>query len=135
MQLSDAEWKVMEQVWRRERSSVRDVLEGLEEQTGWAYSTVRTLLTRLADKGALAVTTRANARLYRPTISREDARTNALSALVQKAFGGTLDSLVHHLVDADELPDGERARLAELLESLRRDEADDDSADHARGAP
>lgn len=122
MQLSDAEWKVMTEVWRHERASVRDVLEGLQDQTGWAYSTVKTLLSRLADKGAVTVTTRANARLYSAAISRDQARTSALAALVERAFGGTLDSLVHHLVDDGDLPDDERSRLDALLDQLRREE-------------
>src|SRR5258705_8547396 len=76
MRFSDAEWIVMEALWRgagpssRERSSARDVIERLGKQPGWAYTTVKTMLTRLVEKGAGTEELKGNVATYRPKVSR-----------------------------------------------------------------
>ena len=115
MQLSEAEWRVMAVVWERHPASVRDVLEALEGETGWAYSTVKTMLTRLTEKGALSVRKRANTSLYEPLVSQGEARRSAVHSLLDRAFDGTFGSLVHHLLDEHKLSKKDRARMEALL--------------------
>ena len=52
MRLNDSEWKVMQALWGRHPATARDVLEQVERETAWAYTTVKTLLARLVEKGA-----------------------------------------------------------------------------------
>jgi BlaI family penicillinase repressor len=119
--LSDAEWTVMSALWQRAPATARDVLEATAAGTGWAYTTVRTLLQRLVDKGAVAVEMRANTGHYHPLITRKDARRFALRALVDKAFEGTFGALVQHMLADEKLSRRERARLARLLADAERD--------------
>ncbi len=54
MRLTPSEWIVMNAVWDRPvESSVRDVLEAVEAETGWVYQTLQTILMRLQQTGAL----------------------------------------------------------------------------------
>lgn len=115
-QISDAEWKVMEAVWLRHPATVREVFERLEEETGWAYSTVKTMLTRLAEKGVLEVEVRGHARWFSPLVSAREARGSALRALVERAFGGAFSSLVQHMVAEEEISGKDRAALEALIE-------------------
>lgn len=115
VQLSDAEWTVMDIVWKRGEVTVRDVLGAVESDTGWAYSTVKTLLHRLAEKGAVRVGKRRNASVFEAAIRQQAARGAALRALVRRAFDGTFGSLVHHLVADETLSRDERDALAQLL--------------------
>lgn len=117
MRLSDAEWKVMNVLWESAPATVRAVHDAVGEETEWAYSTVKTLLTRLADKGAVSVERQGNHGVFAPLISREEARRSALRGLLQRAFGGTYSSLIHHIVDDEKLSTREREALRELLES------------------
>lgn len=121
MRFSDTEWKVMTVVWERAPVSVREVLEALEADTGWAYSTVKTLLARLADKGAVSSTMRGNSRLFSPTLSRDVARRSAVRSLLDRAFDGTLTGLVHHLVEERTLTERERDELKRVLDEAERD--------------
>ena len=116
MRLSETEWRVMNVVWEQHPASVRDVLEELEAETGWAYSTVKTILARLVDKGALSVRKRANTSLFEPLVSASEARRSALRALLDRAFDGTFGGLVHHLLDERELSRADRDELRRLLE-------------------
>lgn len=116
MRLSDTEWRVMKVVWRNHPVSVRDVLESVEGKTGWAYSTVKTILSRLVDKGALELHRRANASLFTPAVGELEARRSALRSLLEQAFDGRFDSFVHHLVADERLSESERDELRALLE-------------------
>ena len=126
MRLSDAEWKVMTAVWTSHPAAVRDVLEALPADTGWAYSTVKTMLARLVDKGALAMSKRGNTSLFEPLISRQEARRSAVRSLAEKAFGGAFGSLVHHLLDEEKLSGRERAELREMLREAEEAVTDSD---------
>jgi len=120
MRLSDAEWAVMNAVWERPPASARDVLDRVGAGRGWAYTTVKTMLERLAEKGALRVWKRGNTSLYEPLVTREQARRSALRSLLDRAFDGALGSLLQHLVAEEKLSTGDRRRLAEMLDKLDR---------------
>ena len=49
-ELTDAEWKVMNAVWDRSPTTVREVHGALSASTVWAYTTVKTLMERLVKK-------------------------------------------------------------------------------------
>jgi len=126
-QLSDAEWKVMNAVWgRRGPVTARQVLESVGDETAWAYTTVKTLMDRLVDKGVLRAVTASHTTQYRPRIHRARALRAAARALADKAFGGSVGPLVHFLIRSESLSRGERQELRRML-------ADDRSA--ADGAP
>lgn len=116
MRLSDAEWIVMNAIWDRPvESSVRDVLETVEPRTGWAYQTVQTILLRLSQKGALTSRMRANTRLYKATVSREEAQRTALRSLLQKAFDGSAGTMVTTLAQDEQLTPDSRNELKRAL--------------------
>ena len=115
MKLSDSEWTVMNVVWQRSPASARDVLEGTAEATGWAYSTVKTILTRLVEKGALSEHKRANTSLYEPCVTREKARREAVRSLLDRAFEGTFGTLLQHLVSDEKLSAKDRDKLSAML--------------------
>lgn len=119
MRFNDSEWLVMRRLWQSAPATVRDVLEALEGQTGWAYSTVKTVLQRLADKGAIDVEKRGNVSWFTPLVGEERAQRTALRSLLDRVFGGNVGGLVQHLADDEELSDADREELAELL---RRDQ-------------
>lgn len=122
MRLSDAEWTVMCVVWDRGEASARDVHESVCDETGWAYTTVKTVLTRLAAKGALSERKRANASMYAPLVTRDRARGSAIRSLIDRAFEGTFGSLVTHLVTHERLNKKDRQKLTELFAELDRTE-------------
>ncbi len=129
MKLSEAEWKVMDVVWAQSPASARQVCEALVAETGWAYSTVKTLLTRLAGKGAVTFTMRANTRWFEPALSRTRAQRSALKSLLDRAFDGTFGSLVHHLTQEEHLSPEDRA----TLESIAREADEETSASPDKG--
>ncbi len=116
MRLSDAEWTVMEQVWRLGEATARDVHDGASPTTGWAYTTVKTMLDRLVEKGAVAARLDGNALRFRALLSRDAARRSALRSLLDHAFGGSVAPLLTFLAEDGELSARERRALRKLLD-------------------
>ena len=79
--LHELESEVMEELWRRDEATVRDVLEALNQgRKQRAYTTVMTIMSRLDEKGLLRRKKRGKTHIYRPAMTREeylDARAQA----------------------------------------------------------
>ena len=69
--LSPAEWEIMKIFWEHGPLAARDVYAQLPKKRGWAYKTVKTLLSRLVAKEALAYDQVGNSYLYRPVVDRD----------------------------------------------------------------
>ncbi len=110
----------MHAVWECAPATARDVLDTLGDETEWAYTTVKTMMTRLVDKGALKTKMRGNTSVYVPALTKNHARTSALRGLLDRAFGGTMGSMMHFLVEEEKLTAKERR---EILRRLSEDQA------------
>lgn len=119
--ITDAEWTIMNAVWdHRGGVTARDVHDAVRPETGWAYTTVKTMLDRLSAKGAVATERDGKTLRFRALITRGTARRAAARSLLRKAFGGDAGSLVHHLVRSEKLSPGEREELRRMLDAQER---------------
>lgn len=125
--LTDNEWIVMRAVWASGRVTVRVVLDAVEADTGWAYSTVKTMMTRLVEKGFLSARREGAATVFEPLVTQRDARRRALGDFLDRAFDGTLGGLVEHLVGERRLNRKDREALRRLIEDeVRRGSSKDE---------
>jgi predicted transcriptional regulator len=115
MKLTDAEWQVMNALWDGHPATTREILERLPTDVDWAYTTVKTMLTRLEGKGAVKARKQGKTTHYTPAVTRSRARGWALADLANRAFDGAMGPLVHFLVGEGKLSESEREELAELL--------------------
>lgn len=69
--ITAAEWEVMMVVWRRSPVAAAAVMAELRESKHWTLTTVRTLLRRLVEKGAIAQRRRGRRYEYAPRVSME----------------------------------------------------------------
>ena len=115
MLLSEAEWKVMDRVWAAHPATARSVLDEVVHETGWAYTTVKTMLDRLVKKGVLREKKRDGTSQYVPRLSRKKARASALRALVDRAFGGAVGPMMSCLVEDEKLSKRDRDELRRML--------------------
>lgn len=113
--LTDAEWKVMHRVWEREEVTARQVLDEVEDQTRWAYTTVKTLMNRLVDKGVLSVRMEGNTGVYSARVGKAQARVAALRDFAEMAFDGAMGPIMHFVLDQEELSEEDRRELRRKL--------------------
>ena len=120
MKLSEAEWQVMNALWKRSPATARDLSEYLPKDTNWAYTTLKTMLTRLVVKKAVSERKRGNTSVYEPLISKTKARSKAVVSLVNQAFDGTVGPLMHFLLEKEKLSKKQKEELIELLKKEER---------------
>jgi predicted transcriptional regulator len=117
--LGSLETRVMELLWARGESSVRDVFESITRPL--AYTTVMTTLERLFKKGLLHRCKSGRAFLYSPAMDREEwerRRAGGLVAAFLDGRNGSRELLVSSLLDAIGRHDA--ALLDELERKIRR---------------
>ncbi len=124
MKLNDSEWTVMTALWDAAPANARELLTHVHDETEWSYSTLKTVLARLVEKGAVRESKRGNTSVFEPRVSRETARRAAVRSLLDKAFDGTFGALVQHMVSSEKLNKRERERLARLLSEADRERRD-----------
>jgi len=118
-ELTEAEWSILEIVWNQKHCTAPDVQEQLEEQTGWAYSTVKTLMDRMVAKGFLETERIRKMILYRPAIKRVQAQRAELMRTATRAFQGAFRPLIEFLVDDNKLSKDELKHLEDLIRQKR----------------
>ena len=115
--ISDAEHAVMEVLWADAPLTANAVAERLTDSQSWTLPTVKTLLSRLLAKGALAAEAEGRRFLYRPLIARVDYVSHESRRLVDRLFGGRLSSLVAHLAERGALTADDISEIMLLLKA------------------
>ncbi|HTE05900.1 MAG TPA: BlaI/MecI/CopY family transcriptional regulator [Planctomycetota bacterium] len=117
---SDAEWKVLHALWRRHPSTARELLDGLHAETDWAYTTLKTLLGRMLEKGLVSEEMRGHTAWYEPAVDQVGVRRHALRAMIDRVFEGAAGPLLAHLVEHESLSQAERRQLAAWVSSAEK---------------
>ena len=120
-QITKAEFQVMDVLWAENPMAAADVAERLAEETGWSLKTVKTLLSRLVEKGAVAHEPDGRRYLYRPKVTRDSYARRATKKLADQLFGGRAAPLVAHLAEGEGLSEDDLKDLEALIEELKRD--------------
>ena len=114
---SARELDIMQALWSFGReASVAEIHEAVGEL---AYTTVQTMLNRLAAKGQVRRRLVGRAYQYAPAVKEPTATRAAVRSLIDRFFGGSTAELAAHLVE-EELSPEERRRVERLLEERRR---------------
>ena len=120
-QLSRRERQIMDFLYQRERASVAEVMEGIEDPP--SYSAVRAMLRTLEEKGRVKHIEDGRAYVYEPTMRKDTARQGALSHLLKTFFDGSTEKAVAALLNlkGPNLTSGELDRVAKLVDQAREE--------------
>ncbi len=128
MQLSDAEWFVMNFIWDSEPTDASDVIDALGTPHDWSDATVKTMLHRLVKKGALATEQVGKKYRYRAAVRRSECVRCASRSFLNRVFNGNAVPALLHLVNTSKLTADELDQLRDLLDSKthgRKDSSND----------
>jgi predicted transcriptional regulator len=118
MQISDAESVVMEVLWQRSPLAAEEVVAAVAEAQQWQEATVKTLLNRLLNKGAIEAVKDGRRYLYSPKLRREDWVMGESESLLARLFDGRVAPLVAHFNQHRKLSADDVAELRRLIDSL-----------------
>jgi BlaI family transcriptional regulator, penicillinase repressor len=116
--LTKFELQIMDALWNQGPCSIREVQEAFPEKDRPAYTTVQTMVYRLEAKKAIRRTKRiGNAQVFEAAVTRRAAERRLVDDLLG-VFGGRIQPLVAHLIDAGKLTlddvDDARAALRKI---------------------
>lgn len=111
----------MDILYAEGEATARDIWQRMPQPP--TYSTVRTLLTVLEDKGHIVRRTEGKALVYRPKRQRETAALAALRRLLGTFFQGSVEQAVSGLLAMDDksLSDAELGRIAKMINEARKE--------------
>jgi BlaI family penicillinase repressor len=115
LRISNAEWEVMTVVWRRAPVTASAVTGELRRPRRWSLATVRTLLRRLVNKGALAREIEGKRYLYTPKVSMEACVRRESESFWDRVLGRAPSQALIHLVERADLSNDDIQELRRIL--------------------
>ena len=116
--ISEAESVVMEVLWRASPLATEDVIAALDGKQEWQESTVKTLLSRLLNKGVISAEREGRRYLYSPLMRREEWLSRESEGLLDRLFDGRVAPLVAHFSKHKKLTKKDLAELKRLIEEI-----------------
>lgn len=115
--ITESEWAVMEALWESSPQTASEVTKRLRATMNWAENTVRTLLMRLVEKGALKTAENASGtRTFLPAVKRETCVRSESQSFLDRVFGGAAKPLLMHFAQNSKLTADEVNELKKLLD-------------------
>ena len=118
MQISEAESVVMDVLWRQHPLGADEVAAALASQQDWQEATIKTLLNRLLNKGAISAQKDGRRYLYSPLLKREDWVLEESRGLLDRLFDGRVAPLVAHISAHRKLSKKDVDELRKLLQEI-----------------
>ncbi len=117
--LPDAELAVLQMLWERGPSTIRQLTDALYPSGSDAhYATVQKLLERLESKGCVGRDRSSWAHIFKATMGRDELIGHRLQAVAEKLCGGSLTPLLTNLVRSKRLTPKERREIRKLMDEL-----------------
>ena len=121
IRLSEFELDVMTHFWRDRQLSAPELFERIGTQRGVAYSTVKTIVDRLEEKGAIErVANRGRTIFYAALVKQERVRKPLVKAFLRRLFGNDLRPLFAQLLRDEKLSEAELDYLRKLVAETER---------------
>lgn len=120
MNLTSAEWNVMDCLWERSPQSSMELVDALGRRVGWSKSTTLTMLKRMAEKNLLSCDDSGKQRMYSPLVDRDAAVKKETESFLKRVYKGSVSLMVSAMTQKQELSEEEITELYEILEKCRK---------------
>jgi len=120
--ISGAEWTVMRVLWTQSPLSVIEVCEALGDSTDWHPKTVRSLIGRLLDKGAVRREKRGGVFRFAPLFTEQQCLREEGQSFLQRFFAGKARPMLAHFIEREKLTPDDIASLRAMLDEKQKRE-------------
>ena len=115
------EMKILNVLWHRGPSTVREVLEDLRVKPTPVYTTVLTIMRLMHEKGYLERRENGRAHIYRPLLQEQRVKRGLLREVIDGAFHGSAEALMVRLLEDEELSSEELQRIKKVITQKERE--------------
>jgi BlaI family transcriptional regulator, penicillinase repressor len=120
IRITEAEWEVMAVVWDRTPVAASTVVEVLQHRKQWTLATVRTLLRRLVNKGALRQQSEGRRYIYTAQISMAECVRQESDSFLDRVLGRAPSEAILHLVKRADLSKEDIHELRQILKNKEK---------------
>lgn len=119
--LGDLEAEIMETLWNKGDLTVRQVHDLFRERRQIAYTTIMTVMSRLADKGLLGKIKQGNAFIYHANVSKDEFTQSTLKKVIQELLDDfTAPAISQFLESVEKVNPEKMEELAKIIEQKRK---------------
>lgn len=114
-QLGRVQLRIMQVLWAKGRATAREITDEINASEPIAHSTVQTLLRHLEDKRSVSHEAEGRTFVFFPLVKEREFKQSATRDLVERVFGGSVASLVAHLLKNEKVSQEEIAEIRKLI--------------------
>ena len=119
-QISDAEFEVMDVIWKYAPISTNEITDHLAKTKDWSPKTIYTMLSRLEKKGVIVHEKESRVFVYTPCVRKEDYIEAESRTLANRFFDGAMNQMVVSFLDQKELSAEDLDELQRVLDRKRK---------------
>lgn len=118
--ISEAEWEVLRVVWAHQKTTSRQIIDGIQASQSWSESTIKTLIQRLVDKKYLDKHQTQKPFYYTPLVKQSTAVKQRIDGQIQAICRKDQAKVLSHLIKSGALSQVDCAELiAQLQEKAK----------------
>lgn len=117
--ITEAEWKILQQLWKQEPMTIMQLTRAFEAETGWTKHTIISFLNRMEEKDLLFYEESGRARQYYSLIDYQTALTQEVQILMRKT-GSSLPGLLQDILKNADLDDADRKMIQSALTGRKK---------------
>ena len=117
MGLSENEWYIMQVLWEKSPSTLREICNALQRKKGWTKHAVSSFLKRMEAKGAVLVK-EGKVKEYYAVWNRKEMIEQETHSVLERVYSGDLLLMVSNAVKQQELTKDETEELKRLLDTI-----------------
>ena len=119
--LSNAEWEIMNILWKFPEATITQIVAELNKKKFWDKHTVITLLSRMEKKGAVEYRRNGRAKEYYSIISQKETVLEETEQFLDRVYEGSLSLLVNSFLSSKKVSKDELDDLYEILQKAERE--------------
>ena len=119
--ISESEWRVMQVLWERGPQTANDVVQQLDGREKWKPRTVKTLIGRLVQKGAVRFEEEGHRYRYSAAVRQDECIRSETRSFVRRVYQGAMKPALAAFLEDVELSPQEIEELQRVLEQKRRE--------------
>lgn len=117
IKISETEWTVMEILWKKGNQTIGEIKNSLWD-TGWSESTIKTLVRRLVQKGAVKADNASGHFVYTPLMSAEICKRKETRHFLSRIYHGSIKMMMASLASESKLSEEETKTLLKIIDKM-----------------
>lgn len=115
--ITESEWSIMELLWEREGLLIGEIRDGLTD-TGWSYSTIKTLVGRLEQKEIIRAEQSDKGKKYYTNVNAEECKAKETKHFLSRVYNGSVKMMVASLVKDTNLNEKDINKIISLIDKI-----------------